>query len=145
MTAAWSAVGHTPTSAAWSPAHRLCWLLPWLGLVAACSTSDRPRLGTVSGVITLDGVPLPGAMVSFRPAAGGQVSKGTTDDQGSYRLTYLRDLMGAAVGSHVVTIRTVAENAGDERLPPRYNSATSLSADVTAGANRFDFPLSSAP
>lgn len=129
-----------------SPRRR--WLLlamPWLTLAAGCGTGDRPRIGTVTGTVTLDGKPLGGAFVAFRPKAGGQVSKGTTDESGRYRLTFLRDLMGAAVGSHTVSIRTVAETMANERLPERYHAASSLEADVKSGSNRFDFQLTSEP
>ena len=116
-------------------------VLPCLG----CSTSDRPPLGQVSGTVTLDGQPLPSALVTFVPIAGpGRTSQAFTDSDGRYSLAYLRDIEGANVGQHVVRITTVSdEYRGKERLPPRYHAQSMLIATVEPGTNTHDFSLSS--
>lgn len=113
-------------------------------LGTGCGRSDRPPLGTVTGVVTLDGVPLAGGLVVFTPRGPGRSSQSLTDASGRYELAYLRDIKGADVGPHTVQITIGAENGrGGELLPARYHSSTELTATVTPGRNRFDFPLSS--
>ena len=110
--------------------------------VVGCGKGDMPDIGPVSGVVTLDSKPLVGTMVLFRPEAGRQ-SSARTDENGRYELKYIRDVMGAVVGSHKVIIRTANEDSSAERLPPRYNRQTTLTAEVTPEANTIDFSLKS--
>jgi hypothetical protein len=117
-------------------------LLLSLGL-AGCARSDRPELAEVQGLVTLDGKPLPRATVVFQPIKGGRTSRGTTDAAGQYHLIYLRDIKGAILGSHKVTITTATEDVRQERLPARYNRQTALTAEIQAGTNQQDFILTS--
>jgi len=113
-----------------------------LALAAGCSATDRPPLGTVSGTVTLDGSPLAAALVIFTPEGPGRTSLGTTDADGRYALTYLRDIAGANLGRHRVRITTATEDdGGRERLPDRYHARSELAADVRPGANTCDFAL----
>ena len=110
-------------------------------LVSGCG-GDRPPLGAVSGVVTLNGLPLAGACVVFEPVEPGRASMGWTDDKGEYRLVYIRDEEGAKVGSHNVRITTANPEAGKpELLPAGYNVRTTLRRDVKAGRNEYDFTL----
>lgn len=106
---------------------------------------DAPETGTVTGVVTLDGAPLVGANVEFYPETG-RASLGQTDSSGRYELTYTGSIKGAKLGRHTVRITTVSASAegGDaasERLPDKYHSQSTLSAEVVKGANTFNFPL----
>jgi hypothetical protein len=113
-------------------------------LAAGCGTSDQPPLGRVTGTVTLDGVPLPAALVVFTPQSPGRSAMATTDTTGRYELAYLRDIAGANVGSHTVRITTAGDGRGaKEILPPRYHVKTELSAVVEAGSNTLDFSLES--
>jgi hypothetical protein len=121
-----------------------------LGLVFAmlsllgCSPSQRPPLGLVSGIVTLDGEALANANVRFTPAGPGRTSLGTTDAAGRYTLLYLRDIPGANVDQHTVRITTASEdNGGRELLPTRYHSSSQLEAQVSPGTNRLNFALRS--
>ncbi len=110
--------------------------------VCGCGGGDRPPLGTVHGKITLDGKPLPRASVGFTPKGGGHESTGLTDDAGDYELKYIRDVKGAKVGAHTVSVSTVHDRAGTtETVPPRYNVKSTLQADVAAGDNVLNFDL----
>ncbi|MCA9089244.1 MAG: carboxypeptidase regulatory-like domain-containing protein [Planctomycetaceae bacterium] len=111
--------------------------------------SDRPDLATVTGTVTLDGQPLEGADVTFQPESA-RPSVGTTDSSGKYELIYLNDVKGAVVGPNRVMITTRRDGADDdpssnvpERLPKKYHAESTLSADVEAGSNVFDFDLTS--
>lgn len=95
----------------------------------------------VSGTVTLDGQPLPDALVSFYPAEG-RLSTGTTDSQGHYELDYTADQKGAEVGKHTVkiTVATVQGEGGParapkEKVPSRYNEDSELTAEVSSGTN----------
>ena len=113
-------------------------------IAAGCATPARPRLGTVEGRISLDGSPLPAAVVRFTPAGSGRTSQAVTGPDGRYRLSYLRDIPGADVDHHTVRISTATEeNGGRESLPARYHTRTELVADVRPGRNTIDFDLRS--
>ncbi len=96
-----------------------------LGLLAFAGCTPRSSaIVPVSGVVTLDGQPLVGAMVNFQPitdkstaAQAGIGSYGKTDDQGRYTLRLIDpDQPGALVGKHTVTVTTAvaADPASDE-------------------------------
>lgn len=122
----------------------LCTAILAVGLAAGCGKSDRPPLGVVTGVVTLDGAPLTDALVLFTPDTAGRTSRGLTDATGRYELSFLRDIMGANIGHHAVRITTVTDDSGGkERLPKRYHAATKLEAVVEPGANTIDFSLTS--
>ena len=138
----------TPFAVLQTPPHRLA-------LVAACclvaiGCGGRSDVGRVDGVITLDGVPLAGAHVTFQPTSGGPPSRAITDAAGRYELRYSRALAGARVGDHEVTISTLDKGNPDaepprpprpERVPDCYNRRTTLTASVACGGSRFDFQL----
>lgn len=115
-----------------------------LACLAGCGRSDLPPLGRVGGTVTLDGVPLPAALVVFTPESRGRSAIATTDTAGRYELAFLRDLAGANVGSHTVRITTAGEDrGGKEILPARYHRKTELTATVEPGDNTLDFSLQS--
>lgn len=114
----------------------------------------------VTGRVTLDGTPLPNAMVTFSEA-GYSSSWGITDSDGRYELTFDQKQKGAAIGKKSVVIRTVfsppeisgytppsvVEGAPEpvEKLLPIYHNKTILTADVVAGTNEINFELFSTP
>ena len=107
-----------------------------------------PPLGIVTGKVTLNGAPLPGATLLFQPVvdqdapAGLGASAAITDDTGAYRLQYAADSEGAAIGKHRIEIR--ARNAQSQEIVPRwYNMKTMLRRDVDKGSNVIDFELDS--
>jgi len=119
-----------------------------LACLAGCGGPAHPEVGRVSGVVTLDGQPLPAATVMFQPTSG-RASIATTDSAGKYSLTYLDGVPGALLGAHTVIIRT--EIPGEdgqppiakEKLPKKYHDRTELTAEVKPGSNTFNFELAS--
>ena len=111
-----------------------------------------PKLGTVTGTVTLDGEPLENAEVVFQPT-GGSPSVATTDSAGQYELEYTKDKPGAVVGTHIVRITTQTtsiDESGNEvqipqRVPERYNYRSELFREVKPGENKIDFPLETEP
>ncbi|MFH5803609.1 carboxypeptidase regulatory-like domain-containing protein [Alienimonas sp. DA493] len=138
-------------------------LLSRFSLLTACAVvlaagCDRPsadydglQLADVSGVVTIDGEPLPGAVVRFYKA-GDRVryAYGETDAEGRYSLRYNSEAEGVSPGKKDVVISTalsgpeVQRKAGPERVPARYNRDTELTRTVERdGSHTFDFALTS--
>lgn len=125
-------------------------LLLFVGLIG-CGTSG-PELGTVEGAVTLDGNPLPGAVVSFRPVEGGRTAEGITDESGHFTIEFAAGAKGALLGEHEIRVTTFREKViGDsgrvedpgmpEKVPKKYNEETELLRTVEPGKNQFDLEL----
>ena len=71
-----------------------------LALLAGCSSNSD--YAVVSGVVTLDGTPLAGAGINFKPKVGA-IASDVTDAEGRYRLT-TGSIDGALLGDHRVTV-----------------------------------------
>lgn len=122
-------------------------------LGVGCQKTDQPPLGKVHGVVTLDGQPLPNAIVYFSPDGGGRVSQDMTDAKGEFDLVYIGSTLGAKTGPHSVRITTAYDGFDEasgqtverpELVPKRYNGTqTELKADVKPGRNTINFDLKS--
>jgi hypothetical protein len=107
--------------------------LLFLGLVlAVCGCGGGPRIVPVSGQVKLDGQPLPGALVTFRPDSKeiypGPPSSGETDADGRFTLRTADGHDGAVVGPHKVRISLPVKTskAGPDapstnKLPAKYS------------------------
>ena len=125
-------------------------------LVSLSGCGSSSNIGTVEGIVTMDGTPVEGAAVAFHPSDG-RASIGRTDANGKYELGYLKNESGAIIGSHKVTISTkiypseAADSDGNptmvpgkpETMPPNYSnlSKSVLTAEVKAGQNECNFEL----
>jgi len=126
---------------------RLAGLLPVFFLALGCSGApdDKPVVHPVTGSVTLDGMPLPNAIVHFSPDKG-TPSAGITDAAGKFELQEKTGMKGAVVANHAVSISTDLDGTRkkeNEKVPAKYNTATTLSAVVKEGENSFEFPLKS--
>ncbi|MGQ9574791.1 MAG: carboxypeptidase-like regulatory domain-containing protein [Thermoguttaceae bacterium] len=128
---------------------RLRWVVPILCsvLIAGCGSGGLAR---VKGRVTLNGQPLEGAIVEFRPTApGGTPASGLTDAQGRYELMYTFQTPGTPPGEYTVSISTAVsyfdangnELQREECVPAKYNTQTQLRRTVQRGRNRIDFDL----
>ena len=137
----------------------LCLGVPSTVVLAGCSGKKVPQLAAVHGAVTLDGVPLAGATVTFaRQDGGGRSASAVTSDSGEYQLRYLPGYSGAIPGEYNVTIRkTVVTETGKkdaggfpeqdvrELVPLFYSRGEGkLTATVVAGGEPIDFDLTSA-
>jgi len=104
-----------------------------------------PTLAPVSGTITLDGTPLPGATIRLIPTAGQRAAIGLTDDSGKYVLTTSQEGDGAAPGIYRVTISATALPGARSRPRGEYSDpkTSPLAVQVAPGNNVFDFALQS--
>lgn len=132
-----------------STSANILYLLIFMGLLmTGCysSVGDRPELGEVTGVVTLDGRPLPNANVMFHPNSeeGGRRSIGVTDESGRYELMYMQGadtVYGAKLGDHIVAISTQRDEddpkgGSKESVSNRYRGRDSeLKATVKKGRN----------
>src|SRR5438552_19006537 len=86
---------------------RTCVFLSAALLLTGCGS--KPQIVDVSGVVKLDGVPLPDALVEFLPdpdkGTNGPRSSGKTDAEGRFRLLRDDEQYGAVVGFHRVLIQ----------------------------------------
>jgi len=96
----------------------------------------------------MDGSPLPKALVTFLSEKA-IVASGATDTKGRYTLLYRGSARGASPGRNTVTVTTIPDDPSmglsKEPISAVYNSRSTLSADVVAGSNTFDFSLTSKP
>lgn len=115
--------------------------------------SGSSDIGTVEGVVTLDGNPVDRATIIFYPPTG-RSSFGYTDENGHYSLVHSRKNNGALIGNHRVTISTEIEkdylngantDARKETMPAKYldPEKTDLTGTVNSGSNEIDFELKS--
>lgn len=120
----------------------------FLAVAPGCQSrpAGMPELAPVSGVVTLDGEPLPNVLVVLRSEQGA-VSMSTTDTTGHYSAKYLSRFPGAGLGPTTVEITGLPKADDDPTpsviIPRRYNSASELTIDVTSNANVFDLELQS--
>lgn len=119
--------------------------------LAGCGAKTPDNVGQVSGKVTLEGQPLPDALVTFAPVKpGGSTAAGKTDAGGNYQLHYSSGVEGAEIGENRVAISTYDEGSPDiepprpkvpEKVPLKYNIRSELVRDVKQDANTFDFDL----
>ncbi|MDR2755619.1 MAG: carboxypeptidase-like regulatory domain-containing protein [Planctomycetaceae bacterium] len=136
--------------------------------VVGCSGGSF-RVEVVEGTVTLDGIPLEGATLTFIPSDSniGKSAYARTDMQGTFKLTAVQggtSGAGTMVGHYRVAISkdvpsrepTAKEITDQERgispdipilhiIPEKYNDAqtSGLTAEVVKGKNIFNFDLKS--
>ena len=130
---------------------RLTALICLLAITGCGGAGDYPDMGEISGTITMDGKPLPDALITFTPK-GSRPSSGVTDENGFYELIYSAKVKGAKTGEHVISISTyLPPGPGDdgmfsegtpETVPMQYNTQSVLTRKVT-GDETMNFELES--
>lgn len=118
-------------------------------LLAGCGpeTTDAPSVVPVTGTVTVEGQPLAGAGVSFRPDRdkgneSGFMPGGSTDASGKYELMATAGAMGAPPGWYKVLVMPPSAPPGSDDVVefPEYNAkyqdpeTTDLSFEVKEGA-----------
>jgi len=103
------------------------------------SDSRIPPRDSVSGVVTLDGKPIASGSITFFSAEDARqgIQASTSIVDGRYELL-------VTPGKKQVKISQVEEtkpNVFEDLIPAKYNSKTTLEADVSGENKEFDFPL----
>lgn len=143
-------------------------------LIVGCDTTpharyDKLNLLDASGTITLDGAPLPNAVVVFEDE-NGRFSAGLTDADGDYTLRFNSEVDGVTPGKKTVRISTTRKISGlnttgegdilsaeaarqegmkaapadIELVPEQYNRKSGLNVTVKPDEDQtFDFDLKS--
>ena len=105
------------------------------------SDSRIPPRDQVNGTVTLDGDPVDKGSITF--FASDDVSRGiqasTSIKNGKYELLVTPGKKKVKISKVEETRTDVFENV----VPAKYNSATTLEADVSAENRQFDFELKS--
>ena len=111
--------------------------------LAGCGGADRPPLGYVSGRVTLDGDPVPGAVVVMKPEVGRQ-AVGRTDDKGYFNVEYNVGERGTKVGPTSVHVEWPFGEPGPFAIPKSFALGnSSLQLDVEKGKQTFDIEMES--
>jgi hypothetical protein len=133
-------------------------VLLFFGLVLVLGCEGSAKVAAVSGIVTLNGKPLPNAAVSFQPIGEtlnpGPGSTGLTNDRGEYTLQVTGGGKGAMVGRHRVEISCLEAEGKNkpqedprtkprERVPLEYNLRSKLTFEVKPGKNTANFDLTS--
>jgi hypothetical protein len=117
-----------------------------------------PERATVSGTVTLDGVPVAAGSINFIPTEGttGPSAGGTIKD-GQYHVAKVK---GVIVGRNRVELRAnkkTGKKVKDpmnpkalmdeivEAFPPEYNTKSTVVKDIQSGSNEINFDVSSKP
>jgi hypothetical protein len=133
-------------------------------VMLALGCNAKRQFVPVSGVVTLNGKLLAGAVVSFQPLerekgsmAAPLGSTGRTNDKGEFALHAISGQEGALVGKHKVSITRVNPQIGQgdarpprggwrlqDAVPLRYNEKSELTCDVPPGGkNDVNYSLTS--
>jgi hypothetical protein len=128
------------------------------------SEVDYSQLGLVeiSGIVTLDGEPLEGAGIFFHDRPNRRYSYGVTDSEGRYQLMLDTRQSGVMPGEKEVEITSAKNPAadpsadigeglddegsagpGNEVVPAKYNTNTTLKYNVTVSDDSVNFDLKS--
>lgn len=134
------------------------WTRPAAALAVAIALSAFTGCGSegraISGEVTVDGQPVEDGAILFVPDGGGadRSEVGASIVNGKYSV---EDGRGPKPGKYKVQIRWMkktgrkyqgADGVEDEKvqaLPPRFNTETTLTAEVKGGKNTINFPLMS--
>lgn len=129
--------------------------LPTFALVASLLVlaGCGPKMGTVSGTVTIDSQPLDKGVICFAPAEGsGEAVTGEVND-GHYSLRMAAGKKIVQLSAPIVVGKRKEYDGPEaplieitaERLGPRYNSESELTFDTPAGSSTKDWEVASQP
>jgi hypothetical protein len=125
-----------------------------LGTVSACKNKGPvvpEDLTPVRGVVTLDGKPLGGVVVTFSPEnETGTAAAGTTDQEGRFQLTSFPTGNGARPGNYKVLVTSRADASYSRpttlNIPPVYSNIASTPFTIAVPISKeVVLPLRSKP
>ena len=118
-------------------------LLAVVLVTAGCGRGELPDLGEVTGTVTMDGNPLSGVIVVFKPEVG-RAGSATTDANGKYELIYRYGVNGTKIGMNTISLEwPTGYTGGGPAIPAKYGGRTELKEEVNPGKNVIDIELES--
>jgi hypothetical protein len=125
-------------------------LAVWAVLLVAGCGPKQPATGEVSGVVTIEGMPVGGLIVHFEPQDGVRLglppAYGVTNESGRYRAMLRGQRPGATVGlNHVRITPAERDGAPPAEIHARYAGDYAFWFEVAPGANTFDIELKADP
>jgi hypothetical protein len=124
-------------------------------LLLSTAIGCSEKLPTVSGLVTIDGKPVPEGMISFQPVTGGAIAVARINPDGSYAVKTGTEA-GLKPGEYKIAISApkgiipapTPENPNpkiDRWVPLKYNDIemSGLSINVTSGSTTHDLELKS--
>lgn len=115
-------------------------------VISGCGT-DRPPLASLTGTVTLDGVPVQYGGLMFSPVDGGRPSVGGTNEKGEFKAIYVYGVPGAIIGKHRVMFEEGSAGQSEEDefkpyAPPANNYTISpKEIEVDSGGTVVNFTL----
>lgn len=104
-------------------------MVGWVG----CGDPGGAPTAKVDGTVTLDGAPVPNAMIAFNPAAGsktaGRPAQGKADASGKFTVFTFKPADGAMPGNYVATVE-------GEGVPDKYKTQDKSDLKVTIEAGK---------
>lgn len=121
------------------------------GLAAGCSGGNEgPSLAAVAGTVQYDGAPIEEGRITFRADAGAGRAYSTDIKNGAFSLEVEPGKAKVEVIASRVIPGKFGEAASPDKEPPplsemyipaKYNTETTLEAEVTTGENNIPFNL----
>lgn len=111
-------------------------ILPCLGLIAGCSKHDGLERAPITGLLTVQGQPLPGASVVFTPAKGtpGAGAIGVSGPDGKFQVISSRqDDPGIPPGEYSVSVSRLADPDGTVLSPEATQADHPLARETVPG------------
>jgi hypothetical protein len=129
---------------------RLVFLAALLLVILGCN-GDGTRKANIRGKVTLDGEAVPSGAVNFEPTDGKTPTAGAVIKDGEYRAEVPLGSMRVRILSPKVVGQRSAFNAPNspkqdivkERIPPQYNTETTLTVEIKSDSRDIDFALKS--
>lgn len=90
----------------------LCSAACFLAFLSGCGGQSGPTLHPVTGTVLYNGRPVEGAVVAFRGEGALRLATGTTDSQGRFELSTLKEGDGTVAGKHQVTVSKFVVEGG---------------------------------
>jgi hypothetical protein len=123
-------------------------MLAAVGLALPGCGKKGPVFIPVSGVVTLDGKPLPRVAVWFEQGKGMNHGTGTSDESGRFEISTHKLGKGVTPGQHRVLVHAGMSESPSKTTwlaPKEYSTfdTSGLSVEVTPEQNTFTFDLSS--
>jgi hypothetical protein len=118
-----------------------------LGMIVAGGCSDKPPMGDVQGIVTVNGQPLSEGGVRFIPVDGTTPTTGGTIRDGKFRVAVPVSKQRVEITASVIDREKTPPNPSNDQIvmkklvPSRYNSQSTLEIDVVPGLNTPEYKL----